>query len=187
MSSDNISLNSSYSNFSSSECDIDPFNASLQLFIVVVNTLHPIVLKKLRNDSDTLYLQILFIVLIHDIIVSFMISLSHVFCVYQWIQIKQACMADLVKSLWMSTGILQYVIGLVAMASCYRYIAICKPFRYDNNRFLSKPFRSLLIILIINMPIYVVLRGCGTICSRNCLSEYEVVSTPSSSTPVYLS
>ena len=167
MNSSTSSVQNNISYVEGTECTIEHVNGTLQLFIIVLNTIHTFILKKLRKDNDSVHLHIVVIMSIHDISISSMTTLSS-FCVYRWIERRQRCVYAFIECWWLITGLLRYTI--VATASYDRYIAICKPFEYSANRLLANTTISLLTVyltyLTVNAP-FTALQVCGSFALKN--------------------
>ena len=167
MNSSTSSVQNNISYVEGTECTIEHVNGALQLFIIVLNTIHTFILKKLRKDNDSVHLHIVVIMSIHDISISSMTTLSS-FCVYRWIERRQRCVYAFIESLWLITGLMRYTI--VATASYDRYIAICKPFEYSAHRLLANTTISLLTVyltyLTVNAP-FTALQVCGSLALKN--------------------
>ena len=151
-------------NSSSLECGVDGITVSFQLLIVIINSIHLIILKKLKQSNKSTALHIIILMCIDDIAYSLFNLASSEFCLQP--ESIHHCLRGFMKCLWSATATMKYCILATA---CYdRYVAICHPFRYSSNYFLSHTTGGLLVMFVLKLvtetPLFITLLnpGCAT-------------------------
>ena len=134
-------------NSSSLECGVDGITVSFQLLIVIINSIHLIILKKLKQSNKSTALHIIILMCIVDIAYSLFNLASSEFCLPP--ESIHHCLRGIMKCLWSATATMKYCILATA---CYdRYVAICHPFRYSTDYFLSHTTGGLLVMFVLKL------------------------------------
>ena len=153
----------------SKQCLTDYLNSAFQIFIIIVNVAHTLILLQLRKREYSRPLTILIIMAIDDVLISFFSSLTHL-CVFSIIN-ADWCLIRAISECGHLVAIVRY---FILAAACYdRFVAICQPFAYAEHHILRHITLYILLItlvlVVVHLPLVLALKRCWSF--ANILTE----------------
>lgn len=114
-------------------CEVSIPETTYQILIAVINLIHLLILAQLRKREPSLVLILLMAISVNDV------SLV-IFQLFRYLCLRQYLTSDdcLVEMLIICGVNLIYSRYYILASACYdRFVAICRPFRYDSNHYLK--------------------------------------------------
>lgn len=127
------------------------------VFILLINVLHLIILRRLYRSKKTAYIKILAIMAINDILFSLYAALFNINQISKLLESNQM-IEELVRT---GTDDVAHVMKFeILIAAAYdRYMAICQPFSYGSNFVTRRIISVLTAAMIVTTAVLVTVHG----------------------------